>query len=123
MAQKDAIGALQIHPKDALAHHIENGDWVHCISETGRIKIQTAVTPDIPRGILSMLHGCGFAYPTRRMNHLKLTVKMFLISIPLFAFLGYLDYKTTSLAQIFFTKDGLLFLFSTEFFLRFRVGL
>ncbi len=44
------------------------------------------------------------------MNNLKLTVKIFLISIPIFTFLGYLDYETTSLAQILFTKEGLLFL-------------
>ncbi len=45
------------------------------------------------------------------MNNLKLTIKIFLISIPISTFLGYMDYETTSLTQIFFTKDGLLALF------------
>lgn len=44
------------------------------------------------------------------MKNLKTTIKLFLVSIPIFTLLGYMDYETTSITQIFSTKDGLLFL-------------
>ena len=44
------------------------------------------------------------------MNTLKTTIKLFLVSIPIFTLLGYMDYETISVTQIFSTKDGLLFL-------------
>jgi len=44
------------------------------------------------------------------MKNVKITIILFLISIPIFTFLGYLDYKTTSVGQIFSTTDGQLFL-------------
>ena len=44
------------------------------------------------------------------MNTLKTTIKLFLVPIPIFTLLGYMDYETISITQIFFTKDGLLFL-------------
>lgn len=44
------------------------------------------------------------------MNNLKRTIKLFLISIPISTLLGYMDYETTSIIQIFSTKEGLLVL-------------
>lgn len=61
--KKDVEGALKIHPEDALAYGIDNGDWVRCFSKAGEIKIKTLLTEEVPQGLLSMPHGYGFDYP------------------------------------------------------------
>jgi len=59
----DVEGALRINPEDAQEYALNNGDWVRCFSKAGEIKIKTWITPDIPKGLLSMPHGYGFSYP------------------------------------------------------------
>lgn len=61
--KKDVEGVLKINPKDAEENQIENGDWIHCRSKAGQIKIKTMVTDEVPQGLLSMPHGYGFSYP------------------------------------------------------------
>ncbi len=61
--KKDVEGVLKIHPEDAQQYEINNGDWVHCISKTGQIKIKTWITEEVQKGLLSMPHGYGFSYP------------------------------------------------------------
>ena len=61
--KKDVEGALKIHPEDAKAYGIEQGNWVKCISKVGEVNIKTWLTDEVPRGMLAMPHGYGFSYP------------------------------------------------------------
>lgn len=44
------------------------------------------------------------------MRNLKITAILFLVSIPIFTLLAYMDYETNSITQVFLTKEGLSFL-------------
>lgn len=59
----DTEGALKVHPEDAAALGIENGDWVRCYSKSGEVIVKTWLTDELPRKMLSMPHGYGFSYP------------------------------------------------------------
>ncbi|MEL7220988.1 MAG: molybdopterin-dependent oxidoreductase [Bacteroidota bacterium] len=61
--KKDIEGALKIHPEDAAAYNVENGEWVKIVSKAGEVKIKTLLTDEVPRGLLTMPHGYGFTYP------------------------------------------------------------
>ena len=58
----DTEGALKVHPEDAAAIGIENGDWVRCYSKSGEVIIKTWITDEMPPKMLSMPHGYGFSY-------------------------------------------------------------
>ena len=60
--KNDVEGGLKIHPSDAEAYGINNGDWVYCYSKTGRVKVKSMITKDIPSGMLALPHGYGFEY-------------------------------------------------------------
>lgn len=54
---------MKIHPEDAAAYNVENGEWVRIVSKAGKVKIKTLLTDEVPRGLLTMPHGYGFTYP------------------------------------------------------------
>ncbi|MEO0337848.1 MAG: molybdopterin-dependent oxidoreductase [Bacteroidota bacterium] len=60
--KNDVEGGLKINPEDAQTYGISNGDWVYCFSKTGRVKVKSMITKDIPQGMLALPHGYGFEY-------------------------------------------------------------
>jgi anaerobic selenocysteine-containing dehydrogenase len=48
---------LQIHPADAEARNIREGDWAEVASPIGRIAMKAWVTDIVPRGVVHAFHG------------------------------------------------------------------
>lgn len=61
--RKDPDGALRIHPDDARAHGINEGDEITCQSLYGAITVVTTIDPAQRRGMVSLPHGHGMEYP------------------------------------------------------------
>lgn len=57
--KKDVQGALKIHPEDAEALGLGNGDLASCESERGSVRVRLEVTDELQRGVVSMPHGYG----------------------------------------------------------------
>lgn len=50
---------VEINPKDAEKHGVEQGEWVFIESPKGRVKMKTRITDDILEGLVAMPHGWG----------------------------------------------------------------
>lgn len=61
-AKTDQEGRLKIHPDDAAAKNIKNGDAIQLTSPTGTIKIVAMITDEVRPGVVSMPHGKGLDY-------------------------------------------------------------
>jgi formate dehydrogenase len=51
--------ALRIHPDDAAARSLEDGDLVRLRSRAGELEVPARVTDEIVRGAVAMPHGWG----------------------------------------------------------------
>ena len=63
--KRDGGGDMKMHPKDAEKYDLQNGDWVICQSEVGKVKTRISLTDEVPEGMLSMPHGYGYRYPNK----------------------------------------------------------
>jgi anaerobic selenocysteine-containing dehydrogenase len=59
---------LLVHPDDAAARGIADGDTVELASASGRVRVPVEVTADIMRGVVSLPHGWGHARPGTRLG-------------------------------------------------------
>lgn len=59
----DGEGALWMHPADALALELEEGDAVTVESAHGRVECVLARKEGLPRGLVSLPHGYGLEHP------------------------------------------------------------
>ena len=59
----DAEGALWIHPADAEALELADGDAVVVESANGRVESTLALKDALPRGLVSLPHGYGLEHP------------------------------------------------------------
>jgi len=57
-----------VHPDDAAARGIADGDTVELVSASGRVRVPVEVTADIMRGVVSLLHGWGHARTGTRLT-------------------------------------------------------
>ena len=55
---------LQVHPADAQARGLCDGDTAHLASRVGTIEVEVEVTTDIRPGVVSLPHGWGHAQGT-----------------------------------------------------------
>ena len=58
---------LLIHPDDAAARGVADGDVVHVRSATGAVLVPAEVTADIMAGVVNLPHGWGHDLPGMRM--------------------------------------------------------
>jgi anaerobic selenocysteine-containing dehydrogenase len=58
---------LLIHPDDAAARGIADGDSVELASSSGRVRVPAEVSAEIMRGVVSLPHGWGHARPDTRL--------------------------------------------------------
>ncbi|SMF99904.1 molybdopterin-dependent oxidoreductase [Burkholderia singularis] len=58
----DPHGALRIHPDDAAALGVTDGDKVGCASETGCIEVVAELDDSVRRGMVTLPHGYGMRY-------------------------------------------------------------
>lgn len=54
---------LQLHPDDAVAHALADGDRCEIVSEAGSVQATVEVTDGIRRGVVSLPHGWGHDGP------------------------------------------------------------
>ena len=59
---------LLIHPADAAARGIADGDIVELASKTGRVRVPAEVTDEIMAGVVSLPHGWGHARPGTQLS-------------------------------------------------------
>jgi anaerobic selenocysteine-containing dehydrogenase len=62
--KSDPDGALRIHPDDLAAIDAAAGGWVAVETEAGRIVVRAEADASMLRGVVSLPHGYGQAYPT-----------------------------------------------------------
>jgi len=48
---------VELNPRTAAEHGIEDGSWIWIETKTGKIRMQARVTPGLIPGVVSMLHG------------------------------------------------------------------
>jgi anaerobic selenocysteine-containing dehydrogenase len=60
----DPDGALRIHPDDITALGVTDGGWVAVETRTGRIVVRVAADDSLRRGVVTLPHGYGQAYPS-----------------------------------------------------------
>ena len=58
----DPEGCLSIHPDDAAALGLGDGDRAICRSARGELTVTVKRSANIPRGVLSLPHGYGIQY-------------------------------------------------------------
>ena len=54
------IPPLEMHPDDARARNLQNGQSVRVWNELGEVRLPLKVTDDVPRGVVSSLKGAWF---------------------------------------------------------------
>jgi anaerobic selenocysteine-containing dehydrogenase len=59
---------LLIHPTDAAARGIANGDTVELSSKAGRVRVPAEVSDEIMAGVVSLPHGWGHARPGTQLS-------------------------------------------------------
>jgi anaerobic selenocysteine-containing dehydrogenase len=59
---------LLIHPTDAAARGIADGDTVELASKTGRVRVPAEVSDEIMAGVVSLPHGWGHARPGTQLS-------------------------------------------------------
>jgi anaerobic selenocysteine-containing dehydrogenase len=57
--KQDADGALKVHPDDARALELQDGELAWCENDQGSICVRIQVTEDIRRGVVALPHGYG----------------------------------------------------------------
>jgi anaerobic selenocysteine-containing dehydrogenase len=57
--KKDAEGALKLHPQDAAALGLADGDAARVESRRGAIEVRVSLTDEVRRGMVSLPHGYG----------------------------------------------------------------
>jgi anaerobic selenocysteine-containing dehydrogenase len=57
---------VQIHPVDAAARAIEEGDWIEISSPIGKIEMRAWLTDDVAPGVVQAVHG----WETANINEL-----------------------------------------------------
>jgi anaerobic selenocysteine-containing dehydrogenase len=60
----DPDGALGIHPDDIVALGATDGGWMAVETRTGRIVVRIAADDSLRRGVVTLPHGYGQAYPS-----------------------------------------------------------
>jgi anaerobic selenocysteine-containing dehydrogenase len=60
----DPDGALGIHPDDITALGATDGGWMAVETRTGRIVVRIAADDSLRRGVVTLPHGYGQAYPS-----------------------------------------------------------
>ena len=58
---------LQLHPRDAAARHLTDGQLVRVRSAVGTIELPVEITPALMPGVASIPHGYGHARPGTRL--------------------------------------------------------
>ncbi len=58
----DPHGAMRLHPEDASALGIADGDSVLCTSDTTSITAVAEIDPSVRRGVVTLPHGYGMRY-------------------------------------------------------------
>lgn len=58
----DPNGALRIHPEDAKALGVENGQSLMCTSKAGALKVEVEVSDSVRQGMVTLPHGYGMRY-------------------------------------------------------------
>ena len=64
----DPQGALRMHPEDAAALGLDNGDAVLCRNETGSVESVLELDDGMLRGVASLPHGYGMSYKGSAAN-------------------------------------------------------
>lgn len=64
--RSDPDGALRIHAADLDGVGGEDGGWIEVATPTGRLIARAEVDASLPRGVVSLPHGYGQAYPDGR---------------------------------------------------------
>src|SRR5690606_13896073 len=54
---RPGVARVKIHPTDAAARHIGEGDSVRIFNELGDVHCEVLVTPEVPPGTLSLPKG------------------------------------------------------------------
>ncbi|MEM6724503.1 MAG: molybdopterin-dependent oxidoreductase [Bacteroidota bacterium] len=60
--KNDQEGFLKIHPDDAAALHIEDGDSVKCYNQKGSVAAVVKLTDEVHRGVISLPNAYGLKY-------------------------------------------------------------
>lgn len=58
----DPHGAMRIHPQDAAALGVADGDWLICESSSGALEALVEIDSSMRRGVVSLPHGYGMRY-------------------------------------------------------------
>jgi anaerobic selenocysteine-containing dehydrogenase len=58
----DKAGALRMHPEDAAALGVTDGETVICQSDRDELEVVVEVDEDVRRGVLTLPHGYGMRY-------------------------------------------------------------
>lgn len=58
----DPHGALRMHPEDAIALQLTDGETVRCTSARGSIEVVVEVDDSVRRGVVTLPHGYGQRY-------------------------------------------------------------
>jgi anaerobic selenocysteine-containing dehydrogenase len=61
--RKDNHGAAKLHPEDAAALGLNDGDAIRLETSRGRLQATVAITDEMLPGVVSMPHGYGLDYP------------------------------------------------------------
>mgnify|MGYP003694370349 CR=1 FL=1 len=59
-ASNAGIPPLEMHPDDARARNLQNGQSVRVWNELGEVRLPLRITDDVPRGVVSSLKGAWF---------------------------------------------------------------
>ena len=65
----DAQGSLRIHPDDASALNIEEGNQLLCRSNRAEIKVQATLDDSVQKGLVTLPHGHGMYYGPGNEKH------------------------------------------------------
>ncbi|MGK0288638.1 MAG: anaerobic selenocysteine-containing dehydrogenase [bacterium] len=60
--KQEQEGTLRIHPEDVKKYGLEDGKFVVCESETGKITVMLESTESAQQGTISLPHGYGLSY-------------------------------------------------------------
>lgn len=69
--QSDAEGVLKIHPTDAAALDLADGDPALCESPWGELSVQVKLCETLRPGVVSLPHGYGLDYPDAKGQRIR----------------------------------------------------
>lgn len=69
--QSDAEGVLKIHPTDAAALDLADGDSALCESPWGELSVQVKLCETLRPGVVSLPHGYGLDYPDAKGQRIR----------------------------------------------------